>query len=139
MQGPTRFSIPRCAAPSSTGYSQAYPMLAQRAPQRRGRIDPVNSCAKRMGIPRRSGAKRLNSCAKRMGIPRRSGARRLYKHIQLGSTDEIVFRQTADGVRRESNVTVVVAQCQVRVVVLGIRDVGQRVDEAHGAVKILEL
>jgi hypothetical protein len=43
-------------------------MLAQRATGGRGRIDPVDSCAKRGGIPVEFGAKRLGICAKRIKI-----------------------------------------------------------------------
>src|ERR1700676_3690233 len=78
----------------------------------RGRSDPVKSCAKRMG--------------------------RLEK-VEFGGTDKIVLRQPADGMRRERDVTVVISDAQIRVMILGIRDMRQGVDEAHGAVEILEL
>src|SRR5882762_11160474 len=62
-----------------------------------------------------------------------------WNQIQLGGTYEIILGKPTDGMRRESDVAVVVADLQVRVMVFGIRDVRQRVDEAHGAVEIFEL
>ena len=41
--------------------------------------------------------------------------------------------------RRERDAAVVVAQFQIRMMVLDVRDMGHGIDEAHGAIKILEL
>src|SRR5262252_6006336 len=58
--------------------------------------------------------------------------------IHLGRAHEIVLRETADRVRGESHVAVVVADLEIRVVILDIRHVRERIDEAHGPIEVAE-
>src|SRR5215469_1547243 len=58
--------------------------------------------------------------------------------VDLRRADEIVLRQPADGVGGERHAAVVVADLQVRVMVLDVGHVGEGVDEAHGAVEVTE-
>ena len=59
--------------------------------------------------------------------------------VDLSRADEVVLRQPADGVRRELHPAIAIAHLEIRVMVLEVRDVRDRIYEAHGAIEILEL
>src|ERR1700682_5447617 len=71
---------------------------------------------------------------------RRAPEPRLLKgyQVHLRGAHEVVFRQSADGVGAEGDAAVVVADLEVRVVILDVGDMRQRVHEAHGAVEVPE-
>src|SRR5215469_6415447 len=71
----------------------------------------------------------------RLSLPR-SAERQL---VNFRRADEVVLAQSLDGVRRELHAAVVVADLEVRMVILDVGDVRDRVDEAHRPIKILEL
>src|SRR5579871_369932 len=71
------------------------------------------------------------------GCPSTEAGARL-QAIELRGADEIVVGEPADGVRRVADAAVVVAELEVRVVVLGVGDVRDRVHEAHDPVEVLE-
>src|SRR6202165_4783862 len=58
--------------------------------------------------------------------------------VHLRGAHEVVFRQSADGVGAEGDAAVVVADLEVRVGVLGVGEMRQRVHEAHGAIEVPE-
>src|SRR5581483_5744923 len=58
--------------------------------------------------------------------------------IELRGADEVVLRQPADGMRRENDAAVVVADFKVWMVVLDVGEMCDRVHEAHRAVEVLE-
>src|SRR5262249_32370650 len=61
-----------------------------------------------------------------------------WDQIHLGRTNEIILGQSTDGVCGEAYAAIVVADLEVRMMVLDVRDVRERVDEAHGAVEVAE-
>src|ERR1035438_9806964 len=58
--------------------------------------------------------------------------------VQLRRTDEIVYRQSTDRMRREGDVAVVVAEPHVGMVILAVGEVRERPHEAHRVVEILK-
>ena len=67
------------------------------------------------------------------------GPESLHRRSILAAQMKSFSRQAADRVGRVGDAAVVVADLQIRVVVLDVGDVRERVDEAHGAVEVLEL
>src|SRR6185437_2724111 len=59
--------------------------------------------------------------------------------VDLLCADEVVLAQSLDRVRRELHAAIVVAHLEVRMMVLDVGGVRERVDAAHRAVEILEL
>ena len=57
----------------------------------------------------------------------------------MGGTDEVVFTQSIDRVGRVVDATLTIADGQFRMVVLGMSDPGNGIDEGHGLMKVLEL
>src|SRR5207248_2905734 len=76
----------------------------------------------------------------RVSSARRAGSRGSAQRdqVHLGRAHEVVLREPADRVGGESDAAVVVADLEVRVVVLDVGDVRERVHEAHGAVEVAE-
>ena len=62
--------------------------------------------------------------------------KRLTNPVDLGGADEVVLRQPADGVGAVAHAALVVADLEIRVMVLDVGHVRQGVDEAHGAVEV---
>src|ERR1700682_5249237 len=62
----------------------------------------------------------------------------LEQRVELRGADEIVLRQAVDGVRGVRHAALVVADGEVRVMVLAMRNPGGRVHEGHGLVVVLE-
>src|ERR1700683_3847805 len=56
--------------------------------------------------------------------------------IDLRCTDEVVLGETADGVRREEHAAVVVPEFNIGMMILKVRNVRERIDEAHRAIEI---
>src|SRR6185312_1779458 len=59
--------------------------------------------------------------------------------VDLGGADEVVLRQPLDRVRGELHAAVVVPHLEVRMMVLDVGNMGERIDEAHSPIEVLEL
>src|SRR5690349_20195233 len=59
--------------------------------------------------------------------------------VDLRGADEIVLRQAADSVSVINDSAVAVADAEIRMMIFGVGDVGDRVGEAHGVIEVLEL
>src|SRR5581483_674420 len=59
--------------------------------------------------------------------------------VDLGRADEVVLRQPLDRVRGELHAAVVVPHLEVRMMVLDVGNMGERIDEAHSPIEVLEL
>src|SRR6185437_6219318 len=59
--------------------------------------------------------------------------------VDLRRADEVVLREPLDRMRGELHAAVVVPHLEVRMMVLDVGDVRERVDEAHRPIEILEL
>ncbi len=59
--------------------------------------------------------------------------------VDLRGADEVVLAQPLDGVRRVLHPAIVVADLEIRMMILDVGDMRERIDEAHGPIKILEL
>ena len=64
---------------------------------------------------------------------------KIEKRIDLGGTDEIVFRYPLDCVRHVGDGGLVIAQGDVRMMVLAVRNPRSGVNKRHGLVVVLEL
>src|SRR5882672_850979 len=62
----------------------------------------------------------------------------LRERVDFRGADEVVLREAADGVRRVADAAVVVADLEIRVVILAVCDMRHGIDERHRAVEVLE-
>ena len=58
--------------------------------------------------------------------------------LDLGSTDEVVLRQSADIVRIEADQAIAVADFHIRVMVFDMSDPGHSIHKGHRAVEVAE-